>query len=760
MHIRNSICVPFLLAALAPAQTPLAADAANLPMPRVPLHSAAADFGVTYGLWAAGGDYKASFDGGMTFVPYLGEAYPHNQPWRWRTLSVRVGEHELATAAPALRHCEYRAEYGLGDVVEAYDVRDEGLEQTFVIERRPRSSGELIVRGAIDSALRGDAAPAAHQDLVFRDDGGTALVRYGKAFAIDAAGRTAPMTSELQGNEITLRLPGSWLADATFPVVVDPLLSVFSTTSGAPIAGMDLVREPALNAGNLWLATTRWASATDRDLWMTRYDDNGANATVNFSDITAAWSAFEPSMGLHFTSGKTLLAYTRDTITGTRRLRAHLHSRNDNLLQTHVINIGDNIINNSRPDVATDLHPIGQNALVVVYQAEGTGFPWVNLPDSKIMGVAVDLSGNGTGATPFVIASDVALDHERPQIGKVQIGSQQQWTVVYQAIDSGLVPGSTYPAWVVLARRVDRNGNVTAPFTVAQAPAMHYMAPHISGFNGTAMVAYTTATAASVAAHPDEPNGHSIRAARLGWNGTTFSFPFAAHPFVEYTTDNRLLINGFDADRTTGEHYGISYRSTATENVYFASLGYSGAKLVEATVYQQSGTEYSGAGAVAYDEDAGNFVIAFERTTPGLTSQARLIRYAHPAAPAPSLAGLSCSTAQIGWQGSQLIGSENGRVVLTGLDPGAIGTVAIATAPFASPLLGVPGVANGCWLLVPNTGPDLLGFLPLGFGPQASWQFVLPEWLPSLTLHFQGFHFDGALSNVLTTQRLSVPFVK
>ncbi|MCA8950103.1 MAG: hypothetical protein KDE27_11420, partial [Planctomycetes bacterium] len=62
----------------------------------VPIHSAAPDLGLEYGVWAAGDDYKVSFHGDMTFVPYLGAAYPHNQPWSWRTASVRCGEVELA----------------------------------------------------------------------------------------------------------------------------------------------------------------------------------------------------------------------------------------------------------------------------------------------------------------------------------------------------------------------------------------------------------------------------------------------------------------------------------------------------------------------------------------------------------------------------------------------------------------------------------------------------------------------------------------
>lgn len=765
MHSRLPFAAPLLLAALAIAQQPETVpdqtlpDGAGLGVARVPLHTADADGGVAYGLWAAGRDYKASFDAGMTFVPYLGADYPHNQPWSWRTTSARVGEQELATAAPTLTHGDYRAEYDLGGLVEAYDVRDDGLEQTFVLTQRPTASGDLVIRGAIDSALRADRVGPAQQDLVFRDAQGTVLLRYGKAVAIDARGRRAAVTTTAADAEISLRLDGAWLATATFPVVVDPLLSTFAIQSGAPLNGMDLVREPALNAGNLWLATTRWASATDRDLVMTRYDDNGANPVVNFSDITNSWSAFEPSMGIHFTSGKTLLAYTRDSFTGTRRLRGHLHSRNDNLLQTTVFNIGDLTINASRPDVASDLHPIGQNALVVVYQAEGTGFPWVNLPNSSVMGVAVDLTGTGTAGTPFVIASDLAQDCERPQIGKVQLGSFQEWNVVYQAIDSGLTPGGALPTWAVQARRVDRNGNVSAPYNVVRNLTYHNMSPQIAGYNSTAIVIATRASVASAGPRPDDTNGSTVWADRIEWTGASFSNPGGRH-LLEAANDNRILLNGFDADRTTASHYCYSYRSTVTENVYLGVLGYRGAELLDALVWQQVGSEYSGAGAVAYDEDAGNFVIAYERTVPAGTSQARMVRYAHPGAPAPSLGGLGCSSAQIVWEGDQLIGSEFNAIALQGLDPGALATVAVTTATFAQPLLGVPGVNNGCWLLVPNTGPDLLAFLPFGFGPQVRWQLPLPEWLGPMTLHFQGFHFDGALTSVSTTQRLSVPLVK
>ena len=67
--------------------------AANL-LPRLvtPIHTAADDpDGGAYGTWAAGQDYKVSFHGAPTFVPYLGADYPHNQPLTWHLESVTAG---------------------------------------------------------------------------------------------------------------------------------------------------------------------------------------------------------------------------------------------------------------------------------------------------------------------------------------------------------------------------------------------------------------------------------------------------------------------------------------------------------------------------------------------------------------------------------------------------------------------------------------------------------------------------------------------
>lgn len=752
----RSRTVSCLLLAAIGAPAVAQAPSSALAITRTPIHAGPADEGVPYGIWAAGAAYKASFHDGACFVPYLGRDYPRTQSLRWRTTSARLGDLELRTQEPVLTHSAFRAEYDLGGLVEAYDVREDGLEQTFVLAER-RGAGDLVIAGGITTGLRPRATDSGHHGIVYVDDLDRPILGYGAATAIDAQGDTLPLVTTVADGTLTLRVPAQWLANATFPVVVDPLLSVFWSEGGVQLEGLDLVREDALD--DLWLAMSRWVSASDADLWLRRANDDGSNAIDLFTDLSASWSTTQPSLGLHFASDKTLLAFSRRFITGAQKLRFHVHDRNDAVLQTHVANVGDNTLNAWRPDVATSLSPGAPNALTMVWQSEGPGFPLVDLPDSRVFGSTIDLTGTGTAGAPFVIAADPALDHERPQIGKV-VGTNQAYAVVYQQIDSGLVPGGAQPTWGAALRRVTAAGTLSAVTMVnGQLAGFHRMAPRLAGIDEVQVVCWNSASVGLAGPHPTDVVGAEINCRRHAWDGVAFA-PTHGLYNISSNADLRVLATGFDVDRTTRSHYGISYRSTVTDQVYFEVLGLGGASLAAATVFTPAANEVTGAGAVAFDDDDDHFVIAFERTQAGGSSAARLVRYAQPSAPAPSLGGIGCSSALLSWNGSQLIGSAHSSVELSGAPSGALMTVAMAMQPLAQPLLGVPYVVNGCWLLVPNTGPDHLGFFPLSFGPQAQWTLPLPEFLPGMTLHFQGFHFDATNSIVSTTQRLSVPIVK
>ena len=240
-----------LLAAQGAADLDVPTDRTALPPAAVPIHTQAPDDGVDYGLWAAGTTYKMSFHDGAVVVPYLGRDYPTNQSLRWRTLSATLGERELRTrAVPQLSHEEWRAEYDHGGIVEAWELLPDGVEQTFVITRRPAAGGDLVIRGETLGPLTARARPAAHAPVDFLDAADNPILRYGSATAVDATGRRSPMTTAVTGNVLTLRLNGAWLAAAEFPVVVDPLLGVvYSIAGGAPLESLDLERISGISLG-------------------------------------------------------------------------------------------------------------------------------------------------------------------------------------------------------------------------------------------------------------------------------------------------------------------------------------------------------------------------------------------------------------------------------------------------------------------------------------------------------------------------------
>jgi hypothetical protein len=260
---------------------------------RIPVHTHAED--PSYGTWAAGGSYKACFDGGMTFYPELGPDYPHNQPLAWRTASVRVGDQELLTGgrAPAMSHSEFRVEYAHGAVTEAYDVRTEGLEQTFVFAQRPAANGDLCITGALRSVLVAPRTAPAVTDLVFSDENGMPILRYGRAVAIDVHGDSFPMTTSYLDGRITLRLAAADLARAEFPLVVDPLLAVSYTSQLGNAVALGDLDAKSYGSGSITATVcyTRHFSALDSDITVCTGTALLSSLVPRFSDLSSAASA-------------------------------------------------------------------------------------------------------------------------------------------------------------------------------------------------------------------------------------------------------------------------------------------------------------------------------------------------------------------------------------------------------------------------------------------------------------------------------------
>ncbi|MEZ6037173.1 MAG: hypothetical protein R3F29_06810 [Planctomycetota bacterium] len=730
----------------------------------VPLHTAEADGGVDYGVWAAAGRYKASFHDGATLVPLLGPDQPHNLPVRWRTDSVRAGEHELVTRAPLLSWSGRHAQYDLGGVVEAYEVRTDGLEQTFVLATRPAATGDLVVRGTLTTELLVETASAAHRALQLRDAAGGVIAVYGAATAIDAGGRRWPMTTACENGEVTLRLDAASLAAAEFPLLVDPLLGPGQAANGAWSQDIDVARETDLSNNNTTVvAWSVVASASDSDVYVQRWRDDGTLGPQVYVDITSSWSTSEPRAAYSRLADQSVVTFDRFFPGSQQRLlRYHRHARTDQTSNTSfgTIAASDNAW---RTDVSGVLNfsSYPPEALVVWQQEPNGGGAFQETSSSDIYGCYLDLTA-GVAGTPFVIAATALVDHERPRLSATGVSGQNGWGVVYQAY-STLVPNDD---WDVAMRLIDLQGGVTAAMAIDDASPDHKLAPVIGGFSPHFLVAWTSSTVAQQPGKPTGVNGHQLRVAPVIWS---YVDPVGTQPHgttvLQSNTDARLELAGLAWDRDTDSHWVLMFRSNVTQVLYARGVGFTGHELWAETVHDPAGSNTSVRGAVAFWRENGSseFVLAYGENTAGGggLGYVTIDRFVYPTIAPWVATGLGCSGAVIQWSGSQLIGSRMSRVQVNGGPLTSLHVLAMATAPASGLLVGIPPFVDGCWLLVPNVGPDYLGLVGVGFGYGAQWNFALPEWLVDDTFYFQDFHTDDSGQfQLVSTQRLEVPIGK
>lgn len=723
----------------------------------VPIHTAAPDAGVAYGVWAAGTGYKASFHDGATLVPVLGESYPHNLPLTWRTQSVRLGDRELVTQAPRLTYAGLHAEYDLGGLTETYEVGDHGIEQQFVLSQRPAVIGDLVVRGSVETVLHAAVAEAAHQALDFCDEQGKQLIRYGAATAVDARGERQPMTTSFADGQVTLRLDASWLAQATFPVVVDPLLGPGQSVSGTPRAEIDVVNEnetvPGSNA--VWIAYTVVVSASDHDLYVKRWNDDGTYGTSAYQDVTTSWSTFDPHCTYSPDSHQAVISFDRFFLSTLRRyVRYHQHARADLTSNTSFVAVAATD-NAWRSDVSANIL-IGSSpgALLVWQQEPNNNGPFQATPISAIYGCYLDLV-NGTAGVPFPIASSLVVDYERPNL---PVSGYIRWVVAYQAFD----PVATN-RWSVALRQVSSTTGVApTALLIDNASPDHKMAPILEGLMPNLMVAFTSSTLAQQPGKPTGINGHQIRTVTVDWdypNATGVPSPTVV---LQSNIDPRLEIAGVGFDTVTESHWNLAFRSTVSDTLYMRTVGFTGNQLHAETLVSPVGTDTSVRGGVGFDASGHQFILAYgvNSATAG-NSYVTLDRFVFPSVTPWSATGSHCSAADIAWYGSQLIGDGDVRVNVTNAPSNSLHILVMATQPTAILVGGVPPFHSGCWVLVPTSGPDYVGIVGLGLGHGPVWNLALPEFLTSYTYYFQDFHTDGGPNFELwSTQRLEVPTVR
>ncbi len=239
-------------------------------------------------LWAHGETYKASADGArFTYIPFFGSKAPRNFPVSFALESVSVGGEALALSVSGVpQRSDDRVLVDRGGATELYDLDPLGAKQEFVFETLPRG-GELALRLAVTSEL---SPRSGVNGIEFANELG--FVRYGKATAFDAAGRSIELESVWNDGAIEMRVPASFVASARLPLSIDPVISTFSVdASTTDEQSSDIAYDAATNTYlTCW---ERVYSATDHDIWAQEHDSSGAivSGTTLTIDFTTNWWA-------------------------------------------------------------------------------------------------------------------------------------------------------------------------------------------------------------------------------------------------------------------------------------------------------------------------------------------------------------------------------------------------------------------------------------------------------------------------------------
>jgi hypothetical protein len=178
--------------------------------------------------------YRVTFgERSVTYQPALGKAAPRAHTLHLRTVSVRRDDQFLLRCDDAVavrRHTRSSVDYAWPSIVERFTTQPEGLKHSYTLAQRPAGDGDLVVQLAIDTTLHADATGSHWLD---RDGYGVTI---GDVLAIDANDRRCRGSKRLIDGGIELILPAQFVDDASYPLVLDPLIG----TAIDALAGYDI----------------------------------------------------------------------------------------------------------------------------------------------------------------------------------------------------------------------------------------------------------------------------------------------------------------------------------------------------------------------------------------------------------------------------------------------------------------------------------------------------------------------------------------
>jgi hypothetical protein len=673
-----AILIPCLLAVLA---LPAAAQQFDPPFANTGVHQREGE------VRATGPGYTARFDRhGFEFVPLLGAAQPRTMPLRTRLLAVRRGGQTVWAArddgpAPIADGASVHLRHG--GVTETYLVRGDGIEQRFVLAAPPGGEGDLVVRLALTTELALVAAdPQRGLRYAAPRTGGVTI---GAVTGVDAAGATAPGTIRVDGDCLEYVLPGAFVAQASYPLVVDPLFGA-ALPVGNATTGPDDAPEIAFDATTLhWLVVWRVAvSAVQAEVRAQRVSFGGAlvGGQILVDDSTMVGQ--RPRVAGVQATDRFLVGVVHRSVSGmfasvslqVRTVDAATGAVSNPLTVLSGLPVDFALGGDSRVGVLGT----AENALVVAAWED----PFFGNTVVRATLVRVPAAGD-----PTVVAGPNPLPTQHDHHGQIAVtrhaGSVGRWLVAF-----GDSPTSSAPPYPRLsACLIDAAGGVCqGPWTLAQGQVA---APTVATRDGAAFaVAWEDAGTSRLQARSLHYGGTC--AAGVASFGPALdpvqAVGFASAPALDFATD-RFVLAWRQSTLLSPVH--VRAKSLAPDSCVPCSAEYP----VEASGSSQGQPAVAArwSGGVGQDDTA---LVAWVQ---GGTIRAR--RYEATGGGSHTLLGGACGAAgTVGYQGAPVLG-----------DAGFALSLAAPAAPVLAAVVGLSDVSIPCGpcTLVPNLDIVLAG---------------------------------------------------
>ncbi|MBK8980107.1 MAG: hypothetical protein IPM29_29760 [Planctomycetes bacterium] len=580
------------LASVAAAQTAEGRRPERLDSWLIPIHTSATDpVGGDYGLWAAGPDYKVSFHDGVTFYPLPARASDGHRPLQWRTQAILVGAQplaELATRPDADRE-PWRCRFEHGAVTEIYDVRADGVEQSFVLHRDPGTAGDLVVVGRVTTGLRAAPRTAQPGALDFCDEQGRPVVRYGAACAIDTDGRSTDLATAWDGDCVRLIVPGDWLRDASYPVTIDPLTSRVwlygapSASGGGEVLDSDVVLpadDSLADPGLTLVVHSREFASGDVDAYGIVADRDLGNRATIWTDITTAWSTRRPRCSHVGRLDRWVVVFERQFTSGSSGVRAFVQQRSDRNLNAGSLFYSTAPSGSSqyRPDVggSTGFNNSSDNCLVVYEQGPTGSTP------SLVFGALLDPLGGFATGYDLHRGAGSNRTCSRPSVIKHARGTSTfPWVVAWQQRDAN----DPNDDWDLYVNRVypDATRSLEAEVGPYASATISAYSPRVDGDWGSYLIAYDRGQLFV----PTQVGYQRFDWAQGSGPPSLKAERTLRRPLSYYGTAHAIA---FDHD--TRSHWVIVYQNSASD-VGVMRVGHSGGTIESATLHSFG----SGAGA-------------------------------------------------------------------------------------------------------------------------------------------------------------------